>query len=173
MLTQDQFNYVRRTLRHIHWVQEYAFVLAQSEAFDENTSKTLLERAAMHDSSKFKNEEWDAYQRYWTELDDVGRRDPEETETFEKAWQHHLSNSPHHPEHWDHSHSGMPDWAVLEMVCDWAAMSTELTGGDECKYKTELSQWATDAIPRMGLKPYHETICAAVSVIISYWERRF
>lgn len=78
-------------------------------------------------------------------------------ENYEKAWEHHYKNNQHHPDYWlwvDYDPTGndstvkgryihretprseaieMPLYAVLEMLCDWEAMSM--------KFNNKLSDW--------------------------------
>ena len=48
-------------------------------------------------------------------------------QNYQDAWKHHYENNPHHPEHWvDHKTGVIRDMsldAIVEMLCDWEAMS--------------------------------------------------
>ena len=80
---------------------------------------------ATHDISKWSNEEYDAYDKYF-----YGKQGQtaEVKEAFNFAWLHHIHANPHHWQHWvlinddDGTHAlKMPEEFVIEMVCDhWA-----------------------------------------------------
>ena len=69
-----------------------------------------------HDASKWSKEEFEPYANRF-----FGERTPEVEEVFEKAWQHHWQNNPHHPEYWNGR--PMPEDYIIEMICDWWAFS--------------------------------------------------
>jgi hypothetical protein len=70
-----------------------------------------------HDESKFSEEEFEPYARFWYNDKDHYDYDPE----YEAAWEHHWKNNEHHPEHW--LGADMPAIYVLEMLCDWGSFS--------------------------------------------------
>ena len=171
-LNIDEFNYARRTLRHIQKVQELALVVARSTLIDcPGTAKRLVHNATAHDQPKFSPEEWGLTQRYWTELDEEGRKNPEEMERYAPAWAHHKANTYHHQECWDTDEVVRPEH-VFEMVCDWAAMSMELNAGDERIWSKELEAWAITMITQSYLEYYKDTVMMAVNVIQDYWAHK-
>lgn len=40
---------------------------------------------------------------------------------YDVAWEHHHKHHPHHPQHW--KNRDMPYEYIVEMLCDWLAMS--------------------------------------------------
>lgn len=100
-----------------------------------------------HDASKFSDSEFDAYrEKYYPttrELDgDLAYKSNLE-ERYEEAWKHHYETNVHHPEHWyDHTSGISTDMsldAIIEMICDWEAMSL--------KFGTSVLEWyKNDAI---------------------------
>jgi len=136
--------FIERTNKHISLVKgAIEKIVAAFPEFDE-----LLQRAEVHDASKFEEPEktpyieltWrhksDSYDSYETpgELDKKAEND---------ATMHHILNNSHHPEfhnkedaHIDPENrdtsvevldaTSMPDLDVAEMSCDWFAMSEEL-----------------------------------------------
>lgn len=77
-----------------------------------------------HDLSKWSNEEFDAYDKYF-----YGKSKTKEVEeAFNFAWLHHIHANPHHWQHWvlinddDGTYAlEMPEEYVIEMICDhWA-----------------------------------------------------
>lgn len=75
---------------------------------------------ANHDLSKYSEEEFDAY-RKWFHFVDESEKDKA---AFDKAWEHHYMNNPHHPNSWvkNNSKDLMPYVYIVQMVCDWQAM---------------------------------------------------
>jgi hypothetical protein len=110
----------------------------------------LNERYLTHDSSKFEADEFHPYVwRYWrTKWAKEGKVDTRFTEAFAsldvdryitKAVWHHVQHNRHHPEyHLDHDDMTLVD--LIEMVCDWYAMSEELD--------TNIDDWVAYVVPR-------------------------
>lgn len=81
-----------------------------------------------HDASKTKQDEYDAYDRYFY----GNNRSYDVVENFNKAWLLHLHRNPHHWQYWilinDDPVNGeqvldMPYNYILEMICDWWSFS--------------------------------------------------
>ena len=73
-----------------------------------------------HDKSKFSEEELEPYAEHY-----YGKNKGLSTEAdpaFEKAWQHHYENNPHHPEYWGKG-TDMPYSCLIEMLCDLFSFS--------------------------------------------------
>jgi hypothetical protein len=90
-------------------------------------SDKYLHRLHTHDLSKYGDEEYAAYDKYF-----YGKqgKTPEVKEAFNFAWLHHIHNNPHHWQHWvlinddDGTHAlEMPEEYVVEMICDWWSFS--------------------------------------------------
>lgn len=122
--------YERRTNEHIERVRECLSVMASvTDHADE-----LRERARVHDASKFGEEERLPY--IWLTEFHRCRRGGEPfaypdgmAERVDAAIRHHVSTNRHHPEfHADPNE--MTDVDLIEMVCDWTAMSQELGQDD-------------------------------------------
>lgn len=105
----DAFNEVV-TCQELDWIITY------------DISCKLLERIKVHDLSKYSEEEFNAYRKYYHP---INKKEKEESkEEFEKAWKHHLDNNDHH---WQsrQSYTELTEevtLAILENVCDWLAM---------------------------------------------------
>lgn len=75
----------------------------------------------IHDVSKWGNEEYDAYDKYF-----YGKSKTKEIEEqFNFAWLHHIHHNPHHWQHWvlmnddDGTYAlEMPEEYIIEMLCD-------------------------------------------------------
>ncbi len=117
--------YERRTNEHIERVRRCLLLMAQATDYGEE----LLERAKVHDASKFGPEERIPY--VWlTEYHRCRRKGepfayPEGVaEQVKQAITHHVTSNRHHPEfHADPNE--MSDVDLIEMVCDWTAMAQE------------------------------------------------
>lgn len=117
--------YERRTNEHIARVQACLTLLASEMEYGEE----LLERARIHDVSKFGPEERIPY--VWLTEYHRCRRNGEPfeypegvDEAVRRAIRHHVTSNRHHPEfHSDPNEMSNVD--LIEMVCDWTAMSQE------------------------------------------------
>ena len=117
--------YERRTKEHIERVGKCLAVMASvTEHGDE-----LLQRARLHDASKFGPQERVPY--IWlTEFHRCRRSGEPFTypegmeERVRVAIRHHMTTNRHHPDY--HADpNDMTDVDLIEMVCDWTAMSQE------------------------------------------------
>ncbi|QEG40186.1 hypothetical protein UC8_21920 [Roseimaritima ulvae] len=117
--------YERRTEEHIERVRRCLAVMASvTEYADE-----LNERARVHDASKYSPEERIPY--IWLTEFHRFRRTGEPfvypdgmEERVRSAIDHHMTTNRHHPDfHGDPN--DMTDVDLIEMVCDWTAMSQE------------------------------------------------
>ena len=108
--------------------------------YDDNINKLLTwERLYekikyTHDDSKYETEEFEAYRRKYFPHNG---EEPISDYEFNKAWLHHIHNNPHHPEYWIYQdyeelnsngksqifYYQMDNDAIIEMLCDWIAMS--------------------------------------------------
>jgi hypothetical protein len=117
--------YERRTNEHIERVRRCLLLLA--DVMD--CGAELLERAKVHDASKFGPEERIPY--VWLTESHRCRRNGEPfeypkgiAEQVKLAIRHHVTSNRHHPEfHANPNH--MSDVDLIEMVCDWTAMAQE------------------------------------------------
>lgn len=117
--------YERRTHEHIERVRRCLAAMAVATEHAEQ----LNERARVHDASKFGPEERVPY--IWLTEFHRCRRSGEPfaypggmEEQVRAAVKHHVTTNRHHPEcHADPN--DMSDVDLIEMVCDWTAMSQE------------------------------------------------
>ena len=122
--------YERRTNEHIERVR--GCLLAIADATD--CSDDLLERAKIHDASKFSDAEREPY-IWMTEFHRCRRADesfayPDGMEgRVRDAISHHMTTNRHHPDY--HADpNDMTDADLIEMVCDWTAMAQEFGEND-------------------------------------------
>lgn len=104
------------------------FIKVFPEVFNnDDIRKQLARNIAIHDNSKYDANEFYAYANrfYPIKGNDCNPEDPK----YKLAWLHHIHNNPHHPEHWVYWDNGkdiildMQDIYIIEMLCDWEAMS--------------------------------------------------
>ena len=85
-----------------------------------------------HDASKFSDSEFDPYRANYSRLVD---------ESYEEAWKHHYTVNAHHPMHWVNPDTGVIEDmtldAIVEMICDWEAMSIKFNTSTVDWYKTK------------------------------------
>ena len=124
--------YEARTLAHIARVSANLYRLNMVLDY----GNALLERAAIHDASKFSSEEYIPY--VWMTEDYRCRRQKLPfkypagvKKEVDHAVKHHMKNNRHHPAFHNHPND-MTEVDLVEMVCDWAAMEQEFgqNGGD-------------------------------------------
>lgn len=142
--------FLKRTLTHILRVKRN--VLALVEADFPVDAIALMQQNARHDATKFEEPEKSIYVdltwRYRCERLGVPFEvdDPDEfQERVAEATLHHIKHNPHHPEffapaaHINKKNRDAPpeemvdgtfmsDIGLVEMCCDWVAMSQELAG---------------------------------------------
>ena len=86
-----------------------------------------------HDDSKYSDEEFGPYRRYWHPVSEQEKEEAEEE--FQLAWKHHYTVNAHHPEYWIKNNIPQPmePKYVVELICDWIAMSM-VKGGSVLEY---------------------------------------
>jgi hypothetical protein len=120
-------NFVERTRYHQYLVKKNLLLMT---GYFNLSKKTLLNTAIQHDESKFKEPERTAYMwMNWgfyckkNHIDFPFSNDIKNVIAL--GHQHHISNNLHHPEaHQNINHMRIID--IVEMVCDWTAISEEL-----------------------------------------------
>lgn len=124
--------FINRTNQHINRVKS---ILIKMKGFYGFSEELLKERGEDHDRSKFFDPEKIPYiyLSWWHKCkrENINYQYPANVENEVKlAVKHHLDNNSHHPE----SHNNINEMSTLdlvEMVCDWTAMSQEY-GKDSC-----------------------------------------
>jgi len=139
--------FATRTNNHISLVKKYLDLCSKRYT---NLADILKLRAKEHDLSKFSAPEYEPYVhltwKYKCRNEGVPFSFSEKEEmAMHAATFHHVKNNLHHPECWDHSlfvnpisfedrdkpsgivvnGTGMREASLIEMVCDWSAMSEE------------------------------------------------
>lgn len=133
---------VNRTLEHIKLVQSYL----------NNVINKLIERAILHDSSKFSDDEWKYFLEHTANLSKLTYGSEEykaELEALQPALEHHYTNNSHHPEFYMRQNKYILNVSsamgcmtlidLIEMICDWLAATKRHDDGDIFK-SIELNQ---------------------------------
>ena len=110
--------------------KEIVSVLISSEDLH-NAINEAKDKVAHHDDSKFSDDEFDGYRARWYPTIKEKNGDDEYQkliqEKYDKAWENHYTTNEHHPKHWVNKETGVPTTmslpAIIEMICDWEAMS--------------------------------------------------
>ena len=108
--------FIKDLLDHKRRVAEYMQIIANE----------LFQRAAVHDNSKFSEEEFELYDALFPELQKYAFGSDELKAVYAKlgpALEHHFKVNRHHPEYFENGINGMNLIDVIEMVCDWLAAS--------------------------------------------------
>lgn len=147
---QEYLDYIKEHINNVKLAYEELFGSGRAIKLPEGISSVDFKNAvhaagieiAFHDSSKFSEDEFDAYRRHFHRtddeilIDDTNPASAQEAESnFQKAWEHHYMNNNHHPQWWCyHDTSGVRTTervdpnpmsldAIIHMICDWSAMS--------------------------------------------------
>lgn len=122
-LTPVPFDSESETLKHIKRVNAL-LIFAATE---------LLQRAMIHDESKFSETEKPLYDKL-TPLLSGAKYGSDEYKQFlcdlKPALTHHYQNNSHHPEHYHGGINGFDLFDLIEMFFDWKAASERTKDGD-------------------------------------------
>lgn len=155
---------------HCSQVQKNILAYAQSSHASREDYEQLVNRMYVHDSSKALEPEFTPYVwRYWrTKCRVDGMKPPFDTifqdptldQAIRDAVFHHITHNRHHPE-WHPDPDDMTHIDIVEMCCDWMAMSQE--------FGSNIDEWVSDVIPRryhFGKRTQHvlDTIAVLKSV---------
>ena len=137
--SEGSFKRRKNLLRHIDNVRDLTIVLGDRliDNNEENLGHRLIANGYCHDKSKFRGVEWEYLN------DDTKEKFPD---LFKVAYLHHISLNLRHPEAWSGGVHAMDRLHRAEMVCDWAARSSE--------FGTDLRGW----IKKVACKKYDMTV---------------
>lgn len=114
-------------------------------------------RVLQHDASKWSKAEFMPYRQYYYPTTFASK------ELLNKAWIHHFMNNDHHPEYWiidkdidlilKEQFTGLESEdmsieAILEMICDWIAMSLYFNSSLITWYYNEGSKYPFSILTR-------------------------
>lgn len=152
-LEKEYLNYI---IEHINFVKQ-AYVMYMVPLLEKNTISHLLSDKEIkdaieelslyieqHDASKFSDAEFDGYrQKYYpTKAEKNCTKEEQQIidDRYNECWVHHYTVNDHHPKHWVDSDTNVPRdmtlRAIIEMICDWEAMSL--------KFKSNTLEWYTN-----------------------------
>ena len=116
----------------------YDYIMTQNQKENiENIESIINKNVQMHDNSKYGEEEWEPYRKYFYSVNEEEKKSSKKE--FSKAWEHHKKTNTHHHEHWEeiNKNNEMPLTDVVEMCCDWISMSKVLGGTALSWYKSQ------------------------------------
>ena len=101
-----------------------------------------------HDASKFTDAEFGPYRAKWypTLAEQNADLDYQELmeDKYEDAWKHHYETNDHHPMHWVNPETGVSSdmslRAIIEMLCDWEAVSLKVGTSTVEWYKNDAKE---------------------------------
>ncbi|MCP4373369.1 MAG: hypothetical protein GY797_35505 [Deltaproteobacteria bacterium] len=112
------------------YVENVMYILQHKwYVFIECWKEGLYWQGIVHDMSKFSLAEFPAYaNNFFSSLAEQAETKGEIKKAFSYAWLHHQHHNRHHWNYWvvtQHKKEAlpMPEKYILEMVCDWRAMS--------------------------------------------------
>lgn len=113
-------------MRHIRRIVD--FIIREDQVNSAFIMACIDNQVQSHDYSKYSIEEWEAYRKNFNPVNQQEKED--NIAEFERAWKHHYMNNLHHWNFWYVSNQmdKMPLCFVVEMCCDWIAMSNKFGG---------------------------------------------
>lgn len=134
LYTEEMYDYfIERTHRHIMRVRNNIDIILNN--YNGLCKRRIEQIKQDHDISKFSKEELDGfvllthkYRLDQSDIKDDFKFVDNHNILIRNAWEHHKQNNPHHPEHFG-CMEDMGLYELIDMVCDWAAMSQELNNG--------------------------------------------
>ena len=135
--------YLAYISQHRNYVIEAAYELFFNNTTDPDTDLftmqeyadakfKLKDRVPVHDNSKYDNEEFPYYRAKWYPTEEeIANPNPDILENYQEAWKHHYLNNDHHVEYWFYKNNAPQDMsldAIMEMICDWEAVSRYNSG---------------------------------------------
>ena len=141
ILVEKRNEYMDYIKEHLQLVQESFLELKNmnnseiNKLFSNNIDliNELRERIINHDLSKYSDEEFEGYRKYYYPVNEEEKESSKAE--FDKAWEHHWKNNDHH---WQNRQTSdiLNRGACLEMICDWMAMSK--------KFNNNIWDWYED-----------------------------
>ena len=151
--------YIFEHIKNVEIVHKELLSYLVANNVDLATRKILERNIAFHDRTKGKAREFYGYRKKFYPEENENKE--EANEAFSFAWNHHQKTNRHHWEYWvlikdsgTVSALEMPLVYVLEMMCDWCAMSL--------KFSNLPSQWHQDNSGRIFV---HEK----TNILIKKW----
>lgn len=143
-----------RNVQNVYYMAEDAFKVVFPEVYQKKSEVIkLLQNLNIHDRSKFDPLEFYYYAARFFPVEGTDPKSKKVKDNFNIAWLHHVHYNPHHPAYWTLVENGkieyfnMPDIYIIEMLCDWMAMS---------KYynSTTLEYWKSESAQKLPMRDY-------------------
>lgn len=141
-------DYIREHVSNVKKVwNDYRVMLMADQYINQRLINTLDVNILDHDKSKYSADEFYAYRQYFYPEPHESKNE----EMFLIGWNSHQKSNRHHWEYWCLINNGkivtlpMPYEYILEMLCDWGAMSI--------RFKNIPSKWYTENKSKMMLAP--------------------
>lgn len=122
-------NHIKSVMEAYHTAED-AFKEVFPEVYsNESQQRLLMFNLRDHDMSKFDYKEFWPYLSKFFPYEGMTADSNTVENNFNIAWLHHVHNNEHHPAHWALAENNiieifdMPDIYIIEMLCDWMAMS--------------------------------------------------
>lgn len=150
--------YLEYIIEHINFVKK-AYVMyfvplldksgISSKISDEQLKDAIEELALTietHDASKFSDSEFNGYRaKYYPTRKEESVDDGEYRklldDMYDECWKHHYETNDHHAKHWVDPETNIPRdmslRAIVEMICDWEAMSMKFNSSTLTWYEND------------------------------------
>jgi len=136
-MKKPYYNYFKYVLEH------------KKNVFKTCWKRKLYFHAFTHDLSKFSLKEFIPYANYFY-INKEKYKDE-----FDKAWEHHYKNNPHHWDHWLDENGVpqvIPQCYLEQMIADWEGMSLKFGGSAQEYYLNNYRKIKLDRDTRMELE---------------------
>jgi len=162
-LKESKDSYIKYIEEHVENVKKAWKLIEEKcpdilKAFDGMIVYRIDELIQKHDQSKYSQEEFDAYRQYFFTAD----KEIKNEELFNKAWEHHKQNNPHHWQIWTVGNfSDYDKYAYfIENMCDWIAMGFKFNDTakvyyERNKHEIKLPQYYIDVMYKIFDKVYN------------------
>lgn len=154
---QEYLEYIADHVGNVQKAYQLLFVplLENPNINLENISDQILKDAIavvgkniiIHDESKYSDEEFVPYREKYFQTTKESQMGEEYQkiieERLEVAWKHHYSVNTHHPAYWVDDQGNKVDMsleAIIEMICDWEAMSIKFGSNTLEWYNTQADK---------------------------------
>lgn len=132
--------YIREHRNNVSTVFKFWLKTDDSKVFSEDEISILSKNIYNHDLSKYGDEEFEPYRKEFFPIDG----ETSDKKEFSMAWNHHQKSNPHHWQYWvlpkkiENEAIPIPMCYVVEMLCDWTAMSFQKEGSVTVWFESEL-----------------------------------
>jgi hypothetical protein len=147
---ENELKFIKRLAFHKFLVQEifmeiFNYVKENKDFLSINRLKIEsigLNRILNHDYSKLNKDTLEGYILSYKKFEEKKELTKEENDLFEKAWKIHKNTEDHHKLHLDKTITD--ENILLEVFCDWFAMSLEKTDLDLEKAKKDFYNYCNN-----------------------------